>query len=350
MNNTIINKEAFDRCLTTARLLGVSLGPEHLHRIASLATLSEMNGVLIEIKSEARPALLALTEAQRELLRGHSDTEVKINQLLNDISRYERQVNKLIIDQNECIRRIHIVNEDIENLRLLAKDPPMIASIENALAQGTFKLLGVSASEVTFLTPDITCSWRDAKLGIALDVSCGKYKIHLSLPSLSVDIRSAEEGDERYCHPHVGSSGTPCWGNAITSITQARGKQDIAAILSLTYGLLTTYNPESPYIKLLEFGQKRNPTKYTHAEYTKCDKLAHLQDDGSNNNYIREYQIDKDTPIDVRGMLDDGTVYVHVVYIKTLNGSRIDANYCILEESSFVNVADLDCPFEIRSK
>lgn len=350
MNNTIINKEAFDRCLTTARLLGVRLEPEHLQRIASLATLSEMNGVLIEIKSEARPALLSLTEAQRDLLRGHNITVVKIDQLLNDISRYEKQVAKLIIDQNECIRRIHIVNEEIENLRLLAKDPPMIASVEKVINQGTFKLLGVTKDNITFMTPDITCSWKDAKLGISLDVSCGKYKIHLSLPSLSVAISSEEESEGRYCHPHVSSSGTPCWGNAATSLTQARGKQDIAAILSLTYGLLTTYNPDSPYIKLLEFDQSRNPTKYTHAAYTKCDKLAHLQDDGSNDNYIREYEIDEDTPDDVRGTFGHGTIYVHEVYIRTLNGSRIDANYCILDEGSFVDVADLDCRFEIRSK
>jgi hypothetical protein len=351
MNNIIIiNKEAFDRCLTTARLLGVRLEPEHLHRLSSLATLSEMNGVLIEIKSEARPALLALTEAQRELLRGHSITGVKIDQLLNDISRYEKQVAKLIIDQNECIRRIHIVNEEIEKLRLLAKDPPMIASIENALAQGTFKLVGVTRDAITFMTPDITCSWRDEKLGISLDAACGKYKIDISLPSLSVTIESAEEMNKRYCHPHVSSSGTPCWGSAATSLTQARGKQDIAAILSLTYGLLTTYNPDSPYIKLLEFDQKRNPTKYNHAAYTKCDKFCHLQDNGSNDNYIREYEIDADTPIDVRGMLDDGKVYVHEVYIRTLNGSRIDTYYYILENGSFVDVEDLNCNYEIRSK
>jgi len=350
MNNTIINKEAFDRCLTTARLLGVRLEPEHLTRISSLATLSEMNGVLIEVKREARPALLSLTEAQRDLLRGHNIAGVKIYQLTGDVARYEQKVEKLIAEQNEYIKRIHIVNEEIETLRLLAKDPPMIASVEKVINQGTFKLLGVTKDAITFMTPDITCSWRDAKLGIALDVSCGKYKIHLSLPSLSVTIESTEEMDERYCHPHVSSSGSPCWGNAATSLTQARGKQDIAAILSLTYGLLTTYNPESPYIKLLEFDQERNPTKYTHAAYTKCDKLAHLQDDGSNDNYIREYVIDEDTPNDVKGTLGHGTIYVHEVYIRTLNGSRIDANYYILDDGSFVDVNDLDCSYEIRSK
>lgn len=348
--NTIINKEAFDRCLTTARLLGVRLEPEHLHRIASLATLSEMNGVLIEIKSEARPALLVLTEAQRELLRGHNITGVKIANLSADIKWYEQKVYKLIEEQNECIKRIHIANEEIENIRLLAKDPPMIASIENALAQGTFKLLGVTKDAITFMTPDITCSWKDAKLGISLDVACGKYKINLSLPSLSVTIESMEEMGDINCHPHVSISGAPCWGNAATSLTQARGKQDIAAILSLTYGLLTTYNPESPYITLLEFDQKRHPTRYTNAVYTKCDKFCHLQDDGNNDNYIREYEIDADTPTDVRGMLDDGTIYVHEVYIRTLNGSRIDTYYYILDDGSFVDVEDLGSNYEIRSK
>lgn len=350
MNNNIINKEAFDRCLTTARLLGVRLEPEHLHRISSLATLSEMNGVLIEIKSEARPALLALTEAQREILRSMHTNGVKITNLSADIKRYEQKIGRLIEEQNDYVKRIHIVNEEIDNLRLLAKDPPLIASIENVLAQGTFKLVGVSTSEVTFITPDITCSWKDEKLGISLDAACGKYKIHLSLPSLSVTIESTEEMEERYCHPHVNNVGSPCWGSAATSLTQARGKQDIAAILSLTYGLLTTYNPESPYIKLLEFDQKRNPTKYNHAAYAKCDKFCHLQDDGSNDNYIREYEIDEATPIDVRGMLDNGKVYVHEVYIRTLNGSRIDTYYYILDDGSFVDVEDLGGNYEIRSK
>jgi len=348
MNNTIINKEAFDRCLTTARLLGVRLEPEHLHRISSLATLSEMNGVLIEIKSEARPALLALTEEQREILRSMNTNGVKITNLYADIKRYEQNVEKLIEEQNDYIRRIHIVNEEIENLRMLAKDPPMIASIENVLAQGTFKLLGVTKDSVTFLTPDITCSWKDEKLGISLDVACGKYKIHLSLPSLSVTISSAEEIDGRYCHPHVNSSGTPCWGNAVTSITQARCKQDIAAILSLTYGLLTTYNPYSPYIKLLEFDQERNPTKYTHAAYTKCDKVCLIDDEGANDNYIEEFEID-DSHDDMTFSEGD-TVYVHEAYIRTLNGSRIDAIYYILDNGSYVDVNNLDCNYTIRSK
>ena len=349
--NTIINKEAFDRCLTTARLLGVRLEPEHLNRISSLATLSEMNGVLIEIKSEARPALLSLTEAQRELLRSSNTTNgMKITNLSTSIKMYEQKIVRLIEEQNDYIKRIHIANEEIENLRLLAKDPPMIASIENALAQGTFKLLGVTKDAITFMTPDITCSWKDAKLGISLDAACGKYKIHLSLTSLSVTIESTEEMDDRNCHPHVSISGAPCWGNAAPSLTQARGKQDIAAILSLTYGLLTTYNPESPYISLLEFDQKRHPTRYTNAVYTKCDKFCHLQDDGNNDNYIREYEIDADTPTDVRGILDDGKVYEHEVYIRTLNGSRIDTYYYILDDGSFVDVEDLGSAYEIRSK
>ena len=350
MDNTFINKEAFDRCLTTARLLGVRLEPEHLNRISSLATLSEMNGVLIEIKSESRPVLSSLTEAQRELLRSNNNNDMQITNLSTNIKIYERKIVSLIEEQNDYIKRIHIANEEIENLRLLSKDPLIIASIENALAQGTFKLLGVTKDAITFMTPDITCSWKDEKLGISLDAACGKYKIHLSLPSLSVTIESTEEMDDSIYHPHVSSSGAPCWGNAATSITQARCKQDIAAILSLTYGLLTTYNPESPYITLLAFDKERNPTKYTHAAYTKCDKFCHLQDDGNNDNYIREYEIHEDSPIDVRGMLDDDKVYVHEVYIRTLNGSRIDTYYYILDDGSFVDVEDLDCNYEIRSK
>ena len=91
---------------------------------------------------------------------------------------------------------------------------------------------------------------------ISRKVNMGKFVLALNCNSgLSFEVKK-HSGNiicSGYYHPHIDGSGNVCLGNAGPSISQAYEKLDIHHIARVVAAILTTYNPDSPYLSLNRF-------------------------------------------------------------------------------------------------
>ena len=62
-------------------------------------------------------------------------------------------------------------------------------------------------------------------------------------------------------HPHVGSSGGICWGNANESYKDYCLTANLEGIVDIVTLILTNYNDESPYVSLDDFNTVYQRTK-----------------------------------------------------------------------------------------
>lgn len=68
--------------------------------------------------------------------------------------------------------------------------------------------------------------------------------------SLGVTVTGPDYADSGYCHPHVGSFGHICLGDAREVVETGLMAGDVLAIFDIVESLLHTYNPGSPHFSL----------------------------------------------------------------------------------------------------
>lgn len=212
-------------------------------------TKRQVNAILRKIdksrkkdKSKAKEILDFFTATTNLKFKAFDD---KIKELERKI---EENQNKLIEDTEEyCSLKLLRVNTN-------APSKEELDSLTDTLEQYNLKVTSAKEGLVTIITPNITLN-HTTSLGNNITVPMGHFKILLDLNNLKVDIQGHKDNIvfEGSMHPHVSTSGIPCWGNASSHIIEALKKGCVSDILSVLMALLYNYNAASPYKPLENF-------------------------------------------------------------------------------------------------
>jgi hypothetical protein len=114
---------------------------------------------------------------------------------------------------------------------------------------------------IVFTTATVTTKYYNKKAGIEMDVNLGRFKVVYQPARNSIKVLPFEDNvhSSGHIHPHIGSGGSVCWGNAEDTYVHCMDHcQPSKAFLALRV-ILTTYNSDSPYVDLHEFAVQRNP-------------------------------------------------------------------------------------------
>jgi len=108
------------------------------------------------------------------------------------------------------------------------------------------------------------------------DYDLGELSVQIKFPSGEVVIDALKEGNCDYCHPHVSSSGTPCFGGYEEVFHEVASQGRVGTALSLIWMFLKTYNPESAYEhpEVIEHGYYRESDDYDEPDFDECAERA----------------------------------------------------------------------------
>lgn len=200
----------------------------------------------------------------------------KNNELMRSL---ERTANQHLSAANDFSRRVK------ESLELMAKAQNDIAAltlktpdysevINKAMQNPFWTLHDVTQNTVNFVSNEIIVSDKRPKLGIDMTVNFGRIMLKWDTARNYISADKFEKNlvfGSNYYHPHISSSNDFCFGNASSTITKALKETKIDEVLTVMQALLTTYNPDSPYVPLSDFFMMQNPEELRKGE---CAYLA----------------------------------------------------------------------------
>jgi hypothetical protein len=109
----------------------------------------------------------------------------------------------------------------------------------------------------------------------------GKYTATVDLPNAGVTFANQETfAKVLRIHPHVGSSGNPCFGTGTQEMVDLLKSQDIKMIVKMCFVFLTKYSESSPFSHL--------------AEYLLLCEERYLEEEGESSKLVGNDAKDKD--------------------------------------------------------
>lgn len=192
------------------------------------------------------------------------DNSEQIDSLKRAASAHQGQANIYLRMAQEQLEAMAKVNADIRGL-LVSGGHSLVEDIKKLLADGWYTLSQEETARlqrfkdttdiVAFLTPPITL--RDVNHDAGVDQSCdmGRYIVAYRPKQAHIAVYKYKDNVVYggYYHPHVGESGSICWGNAAEVATSSLKNNQPSRALTALRTLLQTYNDDSPYASLHNF-------------------------------------------------------------------------------------------------
>ena len=100
---------------------------------------------------------------------------------------------------------------------------------------------------------------KEHKIDQTVNFGYFNFTWHMANNSLKLEPATTKFSIGSYAHPHVKVNGYVCLGNASEMYKNALVRGDIATILEVYQAILTSYNPESPFVPLQHFWLMQNP-------------------------------------------------------------------------------------------
>ena len=323
-----------------ASMLGVDITPEREAELNTLDSMAEANKKLVGWKTEA-PKLAEVTlypEEIKTLEEAGMLANPRVRTLKDGLASFETRINQLSAEVDRYIAdsiKYRVELKDLESRPSI----DVVGKVKEALATGLFTIASVGSDRIAFRTRDIICSFIDKDIGMDLRVPMGKYKIVLFYKDLSVKVLTEANNlnANGYYHPHVDNYGVPCYGNIKNAINSMRTNYDIKGILLGVQQLLSNYNPESPYEKLLVFDFKARPERYANKNKVwreTGDYIRINEGETDSDNYVCMYED------------DEGTEYkVFRTYTQVLEGTDIVVNeyeHFMYRTGEYVRISDYE--------
>lgn len=176
--------------------------------------------------------------------------------------------------------------------------------------------------KVKFTSKHAVCRYVNKTQGVDMTVNFGVFQVEWRI--LTNDIKVLPISDnlevDGHHHPHI-SYGVVCWGNAKDTVVNALMAFDIASVLKVVQSILTTYNPDSPYVEMSRFWVQQNPAALEGAAVTyEFEGKAWIRD------YVRDEIYVNVLDEEAYGGDEDETIYKIRVYRKEYAGYGIRAD------------------------
>jgi uncharacterized lipoprotein NlpE involved in copper resistance len=226
------------------------LSNDEFKKQATTYTLSENDKNLLKEFSEKFNAS-EITKRVLENERILKDLDARITSRLNDAYYYLKQ---------RAETRAHLLQllgtKEDENL--------ILSAVERLIARGILFHATTAEGCILFETPQITLSYFNKEAGVAQSVPMGSFVISVRITDFKVLVVKGTNNVlvEEYFHPHVGSSGSLCFGNAANAYKDSVANKDLEKCVLTVLAVLSEYNDESPYCSLHEFYLTKYPEKF----------------------------------------------------------------------------------------
>ena len=176
--------------------------------------------------------------------------------------QYSSHMGKVSTERIIRDRYVRMVEEgvNIDNLET------QITRIER---DGWWKFLHLSNGYLYFQSGPVFQREYNPAAGVDIGVDFGQYMIlvplectYASIAAYPMFMNTVMFG-RAPSHPHIGSSGQVCWGDASDGIANYMATKDFVSSLELIRALFMTYEPSNPYTALVTFSNNtyRIPTQ-----------------------------------------------------------------------------------------
>jgi hypothetical protein len=260
------------------------------------------------------------------------------------------------IQKAEGFRKRWLAQENISQsiLNSLIEQERTLVGLQESFAEAIrevsfFKYTGVRDGCIILNTPMVTLTLNE------LEVDLGPFEVNLDLEEKRVyvyGISGAIEVDG-YVHPHVTSSGSPCFGSATYKFREAMARMDIAKVLRMTQAMLTQYNPNSTYKRLelyyvqqLDADMSKFPVIYLKEEELSSHEIEALGDRLDNYGVYWKYYAGIDRRVDeMRYVRLDNGAYEEIEAFKTELMRRQNENSNTAQDISEDQLPSDELPF-----
>ena len=209
------------------------------------------------VVSQAMPRLKANIEGYDWAQERHSFAEQRLRGVQDRITRTKEDVtlnDRVIAEKTYEIARLIRKNQELrERAAFLESHTKMRVRRESEreflslmkLAPEAFREVDVQGDRIIARTYPVSMDHRDR------DYELGAYQVTIRLDADEVLIATLDgEKHDGFPHPHVSTSGVPCFGNIGPSIAKLLVEGQYAAAQSVILEFLRSYNAGDAYIRL----------------------------------------------------------------------------------------------------
>lgn len=167
---------------------------------------------------------------------------------------FEAAENKMY----ECIKYQNML------LSVQGKTNPILDDIRKVAASTFWKFNNFDGRVLTFVTRNpIVLLHKNPSAGIDINISMGTYRVTVDIYTMSPRVFTSNGNIivDGYYHPHVNSSGSVCWGNVTTIITEHMKNYRLFDLMEILAANLSNYNSGNPYVSLERFSIKFDQMK-----------------------------------------------------------------------------------------
>jgi len=213
-----------------------------------------------------------------------------------EATRRAEHFQELKLDEEELMSnvdyQIRIVHDSMAKLQRHRAEAALFTGVKQGAnladelvkAQEWYELDESAVNKIVLRTPTVFISHFNSAAGINETVNLGRYEVHVPLDLSCINVYRLSDNvmaGSNY-HPHVSSSGHPCWGNGNVTVRDALLEGKLSTALEVLRSLLCTYNDAGPYVPLDRFVSERQPIEWegmpleyvpyglTHNQYSKA--------------------------------------------------------------------------------
>lgn len=310
---------------TLASAAGVKLTQEQIQQLVGLESKVEINKAFFALAAKpVAEARLDMSGMQKALEESTAATKRRrLEEKEYAIADYISKAKRYFQDGNLQLRCASDLRLEIANLGGTPL-PKFEDLIEKVYADPFWSVSHIDKVhyKVQFTSKHAVCRYQNKTQGVDMTVNFGVFQATWSVLTNDVKVFAISDSMDvdGYSHPHI-SNGTVCWGNAQDTVVNALMAFDIASTLKVVQTILTTYNPDSPYVEMSRFWVAQNPKVLEDAD------TSYVYEGKA---WIQGYIYDEIavTAIDESTDGDDETIYKIRVYRKeyTTYGIRADDN------------------------
>lgn len=188
--------------------------------------------------------------------------------------------------QSRLTESLRIISEKGREIRALdgREDGLMSGHIKNIIDSGRWKLgddiekvrSEASRDQITlYSTSDIVITEKNKLAGIDHTVNLGRFKVGIFYDSgLYIEVMRWKDNFavSNHIHPHIGTGGDPCWGQAGDEIRRLYLDFNLTEVFKILDSILFDYNDSNPYVPIYSFIQ------YLESGGRRSDEQQPLQD------------------------------------------------------------------------
>lgn len=227
-------------------------------------SFENLNFSLTIDKSIIENAIRELKNSINRKISEMEDYQKYICQNMKDISKFHRDIEK------EEIKLLHITDRVINLSEQIAKieaELPLkfvcycIANEDETMRDPE----EAKIMSVQFMTKErLVQRYQNNSSGESYEKDMGLFLFDINLTDKRVRVWPAgyNQNVSGYYHPHIGTEGSPCYGNIAMNVAEYLANCDIYSLLKLLWVGFQQYNPESPYRQLSKFKDKKKQNDF----------------------------------------------------------------------------------------